>query len=228
MIGFTSEPKEEIVLPTLHTAIEAALRGGRMEGEEDHARFMRQLSSRLGATALGLGVARLQLDAGLVEAVKTTLVQIQQEFQVLRYGVEGEMDAAPAAKARKARRALLVEDDCNQRELLAGFLRQAGLDVDTAGDGSDALDYLGSHGTPDVVLLDMGLPRVDGPTTVREIRRNPAYRGLKIFGVTGRLPEEFGLERGPLGIDGWFHKPLDPSALVHDLAEEFAGSLCGV
>ena len=55
----------------------------------------------------------------------------------------------------------------------------------------------------------MGLPRVDGPTAVREIRRNPAYAGLKIFAVTGRSPEEFDLERGPGGIDAWFQgEPL--------------------
>jgi DNA-binding response OmpR family regulator len=126
----------------------------------------------------------------------------------------------PAVPARKPLKALLVEDDRNERELLAGFLRMSGLEVDTAGDGGDALDYLRSHDRPDVILLDMGLPRVDGPTTVREIRRDPAWAGLKVFGVTGRLPDEFDLENGPAGIDRWFHKPLDPSALVRDLDRE--------
>jgi len=117
-----------------------------------------------------------------------------------------------------------VEDNRNERELLAGFLRQSGLEVDTAGDGSDALAYLGSHAQPDVILLDMGLPHVDGPTMVRQLRSNPVYAGLKIFGVSGHLPEEFGLEWGPRGIDRWFQKPLDPAALVHGLAEELCSS----
>jgi carbon storage regulator CsrA len=205
---------------------------------EDHTaaqrrrdQFVRQLRDRLKTTGVSLGLLGLQLDAGLLRDARATLARIQEDLQLLRHGVEGETEdfpALPPAKTRKPQKALLVEDDRNQRELLAGFLRHSGLDVATAGDGSDALDYLRSHDKPDVVLLDMGLPRVDGPTMVREIRRNPAYAGLKIFGVTGHVPEEFDLEQGPTGIDRWFQKPLDPTVLLHDLAEELNDSFCGV
>src|SRR5262249_1097499 len=101
-------------------------------------------------------------------------------------------------------------------------LRRSGLQVDTAGDGADALDYLRSRGRPDVVLLDMGLPRGGGPTTVREIRRDPTCAGLKIFGGTGDAPGEFDLHQGPAGGDRWFQKPVDPSVLLHDLTELLA------
>ena len=100
------------------------------------------------------------------------------------------------------------------RPLLRGF---EGLDVDTAGDGCDALDYLRSRGRPDVVLLDMGLPRLDGAAAVREIRRDPACAGLKIFAVSGHTADEYGLPLGPTGVDRWFHKPVDPMSLVRDL-----------
>ena len=109
--------------------------------------------------------------------------------------------------------------------MLAGFLRTAGLDVDTAGDGADALDYLHSHVQPDVVLLDMGLPRCDGASMVRQLRRDPAYAGLKIFAVTGFLPDQFDLARGPGGVDRWFHKPINPEALLQDLKCELDGAL---
>ncbi len=52
-----------------------------------------------------------------------------------------------------------------------------GFQVDTAGDGADALDYLHSHDRPDVVLLDMLMPRCDGPTTIGRIRRDPSLEG---------------------------------------------------
>jgi CheY-like chemotaxis protein len=127
---------------------------------------------------------------------------------------------------RRARRALLVEDDHNERELLAGFLRLAGIDVVTAGDGSDALDRLRQPDErPDVVLLDMVLPRLDGPTTVRAIRRDPALAGLKIFAMTGHSPERFGLGEGPSGIDRWFNKPLNPEVLLRDLHQELGNEL---
>jgi two-component system, OmpR family, response regulator len=191
--------------------------------ESQLAKFRRQLRNRLRDTGVGLGLLHLLLDAGASEEAKATLQRIRDDVCVLRYGVEGELmqpAAHPPVPARKPLKALLVEDDRNERELLAGFLRVSGLEVDTAGDGGDALDYLRSRGRPDVVLLDMGLPRVDGPTTVREIRRDPAWAGLKVFGVTGHLPDEFDLESGPAGIDRWFHKPLDPAALVRDLDRE--------
>ncbi len=185
------------------------------------------LRDRLESTGVGLGLARLQLDLGRADDARATLAELQQEFQVTLQAVrEGEKVSPPSPPSRvgKRQKALLVEDDSSQRALLAGFLRHSGLDVDTAGDGSDALDYLRSHARPDVVLLDMGLPRMDGPTMVRELRRNPAYAGLKIFGVTGHQPEEFDLEQGPAGVNRWFHKPFDPNELLQDLSEELNNS----
>ncbi len=248
MIAITCKPKEKILVPTLNAAIEVVKIGrnavqfhidsppdlpvvceAASGAEGTQARFMRQVSERLKTAAQSLGLLRLQLDAGLFEEVRSSLVQFRDEIQLLRYGVDGEMEqvADPRPKSRKPRKALLVEDDRNQRELLAGFLRQSGLMVDVAGDGADALDYLGTHARPDVVLLDMGLPRVDGPTMVREIRNNPVFGGLKIFGVTGRPAEDFDLERGPRGVDRWFQKPLDPAVFFHDLAEELDAVTCG-
>jgi CheY-like chemotaxis protein len=67
------------------------------------------------------------------------------------------------------------------------------------------------------MLLDMGLPRCDGPTTVRAVRQNPNCAGLRIFAVTGHLPGEYDLPSGPAGIDRWFQKPIDPTVLMRDL-----------
>jgi two-component system, OmpR family, response regulator len=186
-----------------------------------------QMRDRLKVTRVGLGLLHLQLDARLTEDAKATLTSIQEDFQLLCHGLEGELESVPAppTAARKTRKALVVEDNHNERELLAGFLRMSGLDVDTASDGSDALDYLHSRGRPDVVLLDLGLPRIDGPSTVREIRRNPANNGLKIFAVTGYSPDDFDLERGPAGIDRWFQKPISPNALLDTLTQDLDNSL---
>jgi len=201
MIEFSCKANEKIVVPTLNTTIEVVRigresvqlsidappdvpiecdAGSSRTAEGYQARFMRQLCERLKKTAQGLGLLRLQLDAGMLEEVRTSLVQFRDEFQLLRYGVEGEMEAAavkPRPKARKARRALLVEDDRNQRELLAGYLRQSGLTVDVAGDGADALDYLGTHARPDVVLLDITMKGMNGIEVLKKLREmDPAAR----------------------------------------------------
>jgi carbon storage regulator CsrA len=174
---------------------------------------------RLDLACQGFDLLRRQLQAGLYGEAEGTLEQIDDELRMLRQRL-GTDDGQTRITPPKSRKALLVEDNPNERELLATFLRRSGLDVDTAGDGSDALDYLRSHRLPDVMLLDMGLPRCDGATTVRAIRQDPACAGLRIFAVTGHLPDEYDLARGPAGIDRWFHKPFDPTALIRDLNSE--------
>ncbi len=177
--------------------------------------------NQVNVASVGLALVRRQLRAGMTEASEATLAKIHQEFQALQQQVEQTVaQAVPRRPDRTARKALVVEDNHNERELLAGFLRLAGLDVVTAGDGSDALDYLRDQGQPDVVLLDMALPRCDGPTTVRAIRRQPALAGLKIFAVSGHPPERFALADGTAGVDRWFSKPLDPEAFLKDLSRE--------
>ncbi len=170
------------------------------------------LEKRLEVLTAGLDVLRSQLTTGQADDAVFTLDEVEDEVRLLRQRLAGEVDRP--APAPKPRRALLVEDNANERELLASFLRSTGIEVATAGDGCDALDYLKSHGQPDVMLLDMGMPRCDGPTTVRAIRRDPHYAGLKIFAVTGRRPEEFDLGAG---VDRWFQKPIDPSVLLRDM-----------
>ena len=186
-----------------------------------------QLQQRLKAASQGLGLACLQLRSGLTEDAEETIRKLHEGFQLWRRRLKVEAQAAldqpPAPRRRPT--VLVVEDDRNQRELPAGFLRMAGLDVDTAGDGLDALEHLHARSRPDMVLLDMGLPRCDGPTTVREIRRDPSLAGLKIVAVTGYSPDDFGYSESPTGIDRWIHKPIDPQSLLKELDQEFCHHL---
>jgi carbon storage regulator CsrA len=180
--------------------------------EETLRKLVHQVNNRLNGSAIGLALLRRQLELGLINEMSATLGKLDQELANLRQAVEPH-----TARPRQRCRALLVEDDPNECELLAGFLRLAGLEVDTAGDGADALDRLNRDDRPDFVLLDMILPHCDGPATVRAIRGNPATAGLKIFGLTGADPTRLGLPEGPGGIDRWFRKPLNPEALLREL-----------
>jgi carbon storage regulator CsrA len=185
---------------------------------------LKQMRDRLQSTAVSLGAVQLLLDTGCASEAGTALSLVRDDLQVLRYALDGELEKTPKQQpvVSRKRKALLVEDDASQRELLAGFLRMGGLDVDTAGDGADALDYLHTHTKPDVVLLDMGLPRCDGASAVRQIRHDPGLADLRIVAVTGSCPDDYDLARGPAGIDRWFRKPIDPASLLYELTHELA------
>lgn len=185
------------------------------------------LNNRLNVLNKGIRVLRQQLEGGQREDASLTLDELEDELHLLRQRLDRELLQSHSVTSTgngKRARALLVEDNANERELLATFLRTSGVEVDTAADGIDAMDYLHERGRPDIVLLDMGLPRCDGAATVREIRRDPAYAGLKIFAVSGHLPEEYDLACGPAGIDRWFHKPINPEELVRNLTTDLACS----
>jgi CheY-like chemotaxis protein len=170
----------------------------------------------LDVAAVGLALLHRQARAGLTEAA---LDPFDQEIGALRRQMQG-MGRQPLPKSR----VLLVEDDQGGRDSLAASLRLAGLQVATACGGGEALASLGAQALPDVLLLDMRLPPpCDGPSLVRTVRREPAYAGLKIFGVTGGGPGHFGLAGGGRGVDHWFDTPLNPEALLHDLNQELAG-----
>ncbi len=173
-----------------------------------------QLRNRLNRATIGLQLAQKQLEVGQVDSADQTMAKVLSEFQSLDDDLGRQVTES---HARVQRHALLVEDDANESELLAGYLRLSGFQVDTASDGCDALDYLSEHRRPDVVLLDMQMPRCDGPTTISAIRDNPEYGGLKVFAVSGRVPAEMGVTVGPTGVDRWFRKPLNPLELVVEL-----------
>lgn len=178
--------------------------------------------NRLNATSIAAQLLRRQMDHGLyADADETARMLLDELGELNRELVAPPKEPRQENPARaQRRRALLVEDNPNERQLLAGFLKMAGFEVETAGDGEDALEYLKSHELPDVVLLDMLMPRCDGPTAVDRIRRDPALAKTKIFVVSGTAPAKFGLETGPGGIDRWFNKPIDPEQLAREMARD--------
>ena len=179
--------------------------------------------NRLNTANLALHLLQRQLDAGLAEEAETTLQKALHELDTLNETIGGTTESqSNADQDRPPCRALLVEDDANESELLAGYLRMSGIDVDQAVDGLQAMIYLSRHRSPNVVLLDMQMPRLNGAKTVSSIRANPNYRNVKIFAVTGASQTECGVRIGPKGVDRWFSKPIDPQKLVDQMNHDFA------
>jgi CheY-like chemotaxis protein/sRNA-binding carbon storage regulator CsrA len=184
-------------------------------GEANRLRELRhELRNRLNTGSVGLALARRQLEAGMLDELEETLENLSRSFQPLDDDLQQPIDRTPHSTSQRQPEALLVEDDTNECELLAGFLRLAGYKVNTAHDGADALDRLRTGAKPDVMLLDMNMPRCDGVTTVKMIRCDPKLANLKIYAVTGYSAQQLGVDEKHSGLNGWFQKPLDPERLL--------------
>ncbi len=183
------------------------------------------LRNRLQKATLGLHLVQRMLEKGNADDIEPTMFNIFNELKEIEQELSPRTTTATEEPQPNCCRALVVEDDATECELLAGYLRLSGFDVTTAMDGLQAMVHLSKDERPDVVLLDMKMPRFDGPKTVSAIRHNPAYRGLKIFAVSGTKPAEMPVDVGPRGVDRWFTKPINPRSLVSAIQEDIAGSL---
>jgi carbon storage regulator CsrA len=182
------------------------------------ARLNHDMRNRLNAAALGLHLLHRNIEIGDLSDAEATIFKIFNELKAIESELEHPVPSN-AVQPVEHHRALVVEDDDTVRELLAGYLRVSGFEVETAVDGLQAMVRL-TEQPPDVVLLDILMPRFDGRRTIAAIRSNPDYRGLKLFAVSGTKPEEMNISLGPEGVDRWFTKPLNPKALVDALHDE--------
>lgn len=164
-----------------------------------------------------LNLLHEKLDDVTAPVAQQIVLRLFHDLQALETSANRAVEWSSAAKAL---RVLLVEDSEMERKLLASVLELSGLAVTTATDGQDALEFLSLHAKPDAVLLDMVMPRCDGPKFVRQVRSNPKMKDLKIFAVSGTAPSTLGLATGRDGIDGWFPKPFDPTELVSALDQQ--------
>ncbi|MCL4810903.1 MAG: response regulator [Vicinamibacteraceae bacterium] len=108
---------------------------------------------------------------------------------------------------------LIVDDDQNSREGLAEFLVQQGFRITEASDGAEALQKVEAR-LPDVVLLDLAIPRVDGWTVARELKRDPRYASVPVIVFSAMdYPDE--IQRAvQAGCDAFVTKPCNLSVLI--------------
>ena len=116
------------------------------------------------------------------------------------------------------RRVLVVDDSEVIRTLISVNLELEGFEVVTAVDGQDALDMIYDV-APDVVTIDVVMPRLDGFDTVARLRADPRTSHLKIAMVTA-CAQESDIRRGnTVGVDAYVTKPFDPDTLVRTVRD---------
>ena len=115
-------------------------------------------------------------------------------------------------------RVLVVDDSDVIRQLICVNLELEGFEVVTAVDGQDALDKV-YEAAPDVMTIDVKMPRLDGFDTVARLRADPRTSGLKVAMVTACAQESDIVRGREVGVDAYVTKPFDPATLVRTVRD---------
>lgn len=189
----------------------------------------RSVERHTGGLGIGLALVRglVEMHGGAVEAHSDGPGQGTQFTVRLRALRASNSDGRPlesphpivaATPASRKFRVLVVDDNRDSADSLALMLRMFGNDVMAAYDGDEALETAQSF-HPEVMLLDLGMPRVNGYETARLIRQRPGGKNITLIAQTGWGQEADLRRTAEAGFDRHLVKPVDPSALMSLLTE---------
>jgi CheY-like chemotaxis protein len=117
-------------------------------------------------------------------------------------------------------RVLVVDDTASIRFLIRTNLELAGFEVDEAVDGVDCLEILGRLDVmPDVITVDVMMPRLDGVATVSAIRADPRTRDIAVVMVSTQGQTADIQRATDAGVDAYVTKPFDPDFLIVTIGE---------
>jgi len=122
-----------------------------------------------------------------------------------------------------SKRALIVEDDINIAELLKIYLQKDGFEIENAYDGKKAVE-LAETFRPDIILLDIMLPIMDGWQVCREVRKNSQVPIIMLTAKGESMDKVSGLE---MGADDYVTKPFDPKELIARIHAVMRRTDCG-
>ncbi len=118
----------------------------------------------------------------------------------------------------RARLVMVVDDSVTVRKVTSRLLERHGMNVLTANDGVDAMALLQEH-VPDVLLLDIEMPRMDGFEVATEIRRDPRLKDLPIIMITSRTGQKHRERAMAIGVNDYLGKPYQESVLLDSIAQ---------
>ena len=189
-----------------------------------------QLNAGSGQSQGGLGIG-LALARGLVELHGGHIeVRSPGPGQGTEFTVRLPTLAAPPAEPARvaagrdaslpfgAARILVVDDNADVLESLAMLLEMSGYAVAKARDGQEAIESAEAF-RPHLILLDIGLPRLDGYGVCRHLRDQPWGKDMRIIALTGRGQDDDRRRSRETGFDGHLVKPVDPADLRQLLTE---------
>lgn len=116
-------------------------------------------------------------------------------------------------------RILLVDDNALNRKLAGDLLEIEGYEVQYCEDAEQVLQVLSEHGLPDLVLMDISLPGMDGLTLTRQLRSQPRFARLPIVAVTAFAMKGDEQKALDAGCNGYITKPIDTRRLPAQVAQ---------
>jgi CheY-like chemotaxis protein len=188
----------------------------------------RSIEQSRGGLGVGLALSQwlVRLHGGTIHALSDGVAR-GSEFRVrlpvvavATRGREGS-DTRQESSAVSGRRVLVVDDNRDFADSLAAVLRLAGNEVCVTYDGLEAVGAAGMW-RPDIVLLDIGLPHLNGYDTARRIRDTLGKRTPLLVAITGWGQEEDRRRSRAAGFDHHLVKPIDPAELSSFLAAALA------
>jgi two-component system cell cycle response regulator DivK len=120
------------------------------------------------------------------------------------------------AKVREQPLVLVVEDYQDAREMYTAYLQFSGFDVAEAGNGIEAIEKTREL-LPDIVLMDLALPRMDGWEATRRLKNDEQTRHIPIVALTGHALAGHAEGARAAGCDAFVTKPCLPDALVAEI-----------
>ncbi len=134
-------------------------------------------------------------------------------------------DAPKAAKRAKAK-VLVVEDYEDAREMYQEFLEYEGFDVDVAADGLEALERA-KQSRPDVILMDMSLPLVNGWEATRRLKEDDNTADIPVMALTGHAFPGHAEKAKQVGCDAYVTKPALPEEVANRIRSMLQKSKSG-
>lgn len=133
------------------------------------------------------------------------------------------MTVAPAAQTQRSRRVLIVDDHPDSAHVLARLVRRWNHEASVVLDGPSALEEARRF-HPDIVLLDIKLPGMDGYELARRLRESPGGIGMALVGLSGAGNGRNGQKHAAPEFDHQLVKPVDPATLRRLIEEKPASS----
>lgn len=120
-------------------------------------------------------------------------------------------------------RILVVEDEVHIQRLIKLVLEKHKFEVDTASSGEEALQRLKTEARPDMILLDILMPGVDGLSVLRTLKTTAEFKDIPVVMLTALAQENVVLQGIKLGAKDYIRKPFHPTELVKRLAKHLGG-----